>query len=65
MPGVRSYHAGPDAGILEGNSDYAIVADFDDAQAYLTYRSDPVHQDIISRISAPHAAARASAQYEI
>ncbi len=65
LAGLRSYHAGPDAGIIEGNFDYAVVADFDDTEAYLAYRDNPVHQDIISRLSRPHARNRASVQYEI
>ncbi len=65
LDGLRSYHAGPDAGIVEGNFDFAVVADFDDADSYLAYRSNPEHQDIISRLSAPHAKSRASVQYEI
>jgi len=65
MAGVRSYHAGPDAGLVEGNGDFAVVADFDDADSYQAYRNHPEHQDIISRFSGPHARTRASVQYEI
>ena len=65
VPGVRSYKAGPDAGIIEGNFDFAVVGDFDDAAAYLAYRDNPEHQDIIKRLSAPHSKNRASVQYEI
>jgi hypothetical protein len=65
LAGLRSYHAGPDAGIIEGNFDFAVVADFEDTDSYLAYRSNPEHQDIISRLSAPHAKSRASVQYEI
>jgi len=31
MTGLRAYHFGPDAGIIDGNFDFAVVADFDDA----------------------------------
>jgi hypothetical protein len=65
LPGVLSYHAGPDAGIIKGNVDYAVVADFEDAGSYLAYRDHPAHQDIISRLSRPNTKARASVQYEI
>jgi heme-degrading monooxygenase HmoA len=65
LPGLRSYHAGADAGLIEGNFDFAVVADFDDADSYLAYRSNAEHQDIIRRLSAPHARTRASVQYEI
>ncbi len=65
LPEVRSYHAGPDVGLIEGNFDFAVVGDFDDADAYLAYRNHPEHQEIISRLSAPHIKSRASVQYEI
>ena len=65
LPGVRSYRAGPDAGLVEGNFDFAVVADFDDADSYVAYRDHPAHQDIISRYSRPHAKSRAAVQYEI
>ncbi len=65
LRGLRSYHAGPDAGIIEGNYDFAVVADFDDAESYLAYRTNAEHQEIIGRISSPHAKDRASVQYEI
>jgi hypothetical protein len=65
LPGVRSYHAGPDAGIIEGNFDFAVVGDFDDADSYLAYRDHPSHQDIISRLTGPFVKTRASIQYEI
>jgi Stress responsive A/B Barrel Domain len=65
LAGLRSYHAGPDAGIIEGNYDFAVVADFDDAQSYLAYRTNAEHQEIIGRLGGPHAKERASVQYEI
>jgi hypothetical protein len=34
-------------------------------ERYLDYRDHPQHQDIISRLSRPHAKERASVQYEI
>jgi hypothetical protein len=65
LAGLRSYHAGPDAGIIEGNFDFAVVADFDDVESYLAYRTNAEHQEIISRLSGAHAKSRAAVQYEI
>ncbi|HUA42491.1 MAG TPA: Dabb family protein [Streptosporangiaceae bacterium] len=65
LAGLRSYHAGPDAGIIEGNFEFAVVADFDDAESYLAYRTNAEHQEIIARLSGPHVRDRASVQYEI
>jgi hypothetical protein len=63
--GVPSYQAGADVGLVEGNVDFAVVADFDDAESYLAYRDHPEHQDIIARLSRPNTKSRASVQYEI
>jgi len=63
--GVPSYRAGPDAGLIEGNFDFAVVADFEDAESYLAYRDHPEHQEIIGRLSRPNTKSRASVQYEI
>jgi len=65
LAGLRSYQAGADAGLVEGNFDFAVVADFDDADSYLAYRSNAEHLDIIRRFSGPHTRTRASVQYEI
>jgi hypothetical protein len=65
LAGLRSYHCGPDVGLVEGNFDFAVVADFDDAGAYLAYRNNAEHQDIVGRLSGPHAKSRAGIQYEI
>ncbi len=65
LAGLRSFHAGPDAGLVEGNFDFAVVADFDDAESYLAYRGHPEHQQIIGRFSGPHATSRASVQYVV
>jgi hypothetical protein len=65
LPGVRAFHAGPDAGLVEGNFDFAVVADFDDAAGYFGYRENAEHRETIARYSGPHAKARAAVQYEI
>jgi antibiotic biosynthesis monooxygenase (ABM) superfamily enzyme len=65
LPGLRAYHAGPDAGVNQGNFDFAVVADFDDVDSYLGYRDSAGHQDIIRRFSRPNTRSRAAVQYEI
>ncbi len=65
LAGLRAYHAGPDAGLVDGNYDFAVVADFDAAASYAAYRDHPEHQDIIARFSRPHAKNRAAVQFEI
>jgi len=65
LSGLRAFHIGPDAGIVEGNFDFAVVADFTDAESYLGYRDHPEHQAIIGRFSRRHAKTRAAVQYEV
>ena len=64
VPGVRAYHFGTDAGLVDGNADFALTADFDDADAYLVYRNHPVHQAVIAQVITPILAQRVSAQFE-
>lgn len=66
IPELRSYRFGVDAGLAaEGNSDLAIVADFDDVAGYLVYRDHPVHQDVIVRLIRPITASRAAVQHQL
>ncbi len=65
MRGLANYTLGPDIGINQGNADLAIVADFDDAQAYQAYRDHPVHVEIVGRSITPIAAQRRAVQFEI
>jgi hypothetical protein len=66
MSGLRAFHVGPDAGVVEGSDfDFALVADFDDAQSYLAYRSHPAHRAIIEQVINPITRERVAVQYEI
>lgn len=65
LTGLRSFHAGPDAGIIEGNFDFAVVADFEDTAAYLAYRDHPAHRAIVQQVTTPITKERAAIQYEI
>ena len=51
---------GPDAGINEGNYDFAVVADFDDADGYLGYRDHPAHRAVVDKHITPIVATRAA-----
>jgi Stress responsive A/B Barrel Domain len=63
---IRAYHVGPDAGVNQGkgNFDFAVVADFDDADGYLTYRDHPAHRAVVEQHVNPIVARRAAVQYE-
>jgi hypothetical protein len=62
---VRDYRVGPDAGLAEGNFDFAVVADFDDAAGFVAYRDHPAHQAVLAERIRPILASRAAVQYEI
>ena len=63
IPEIRSYRFGPDAGLgMSANADFAVVADFDDDDAYRAYASHPAHQDVIVRLLRPILADRLSVQ---
>jgi hypothetical protein len=65
LTGLRSFQAGPDAGIIEGNFDFALVADFDDADSYLAYRNHPAHRAVVEQVTNPITKERVAVQYEI
>jgi hypothetical protein len=62
---MTSFAVGPDAGIIEGNADTALVADFPDVAAYRAYATDPRHLAVIAEHVKPHLAARSAVQYEV
>jgi hypothetical protein len=65
MTGLRAFQIGPDAGIVDGNFGFAVVADFEDAASYLAYREHPAHRAVIEQILNPIVRQRAAVQYEI
>ena len=62
---IRAYKFGPDAGINPANRDFAVVADFDDAAGYVTYRDHPVHRALVENYVNPIVASRAAVQFEL
>jgi hypothetical protein len=64
LPVLRAYHVGADLGLVEGNFEFAVVADFDDLEGYLTYRDNPEHRAVIAEFIQPIAAQRAAVQHE-
>jgi stress responsive alpha/beta barrel protein len=62
---IRAYKFGPDAGINPANCDYAVVADFDDAAGYVSYRDHPEHRALVENYISPIVASRAAIQFEI
>jgi Stress responsive A/B Barrel Domain len=62
---IRGYHAGPDAGVNPGNYNFAVVAEFDDADGYRTYRDHPAHRSVVEQYVNPIVAQRAAVQYQM
>jgi hypothetical protein len=62
---IRLYHVGPDAGINPANFDFAVVADFDDADGYLAYRDHPAHREVVEKYVNPIVTRRAAVQYSM
>jgi hypothetical protein len=63
--GMTSFAVGADAGLVAGNADTALVADFPDADAFRTYAADPRHLAVIAEHVKPHLASRSAVQYEV
>ena len=61
---LRSYRHGPDAGISDGNFDYVVVADFDNADDFVAYRDHPDHVAVVQGLLAGRVKQRAAVQYE-
>ena len=62
IPEIASYTVGSDAGLVESNWEFAVVADFASAEDYHTYREHPTHRSIIERLIQPVLAERAAVQ---
>ena len=64
LPDLRRYAYGTDAGINEGNYDFAVVAEFDDSDGYLAYRDNDEHARIIQTHIAPYLESRTVVQFD-
>ena len=64
IPEIRSYVHGPDVGFSDGAFDYVVVADFDTAADFITYRNHPDHQAFIADRIAGKVIDRAAIQYD-
>ena len=64
VPSVRAFASGPDAGLAQGNFDFAVSADFDDEAGFFAYRDDSGHREVIQRYILPITAQRVAVQFE-
>ena len=61
---IVAYRHGRDLGLNPANAEYAIVADFANADDFATYRDHPEHQRFIADHITGRAAERIAAQFE-
>ena len=64
IPAIRAYRFGEDVGLNEGNFDFVVTADFDDADGYLAYRDHPDHQKLAKELMGPFVTQRAAIQFD-
>ncbi len=60
---IKSYQYGPDVGLIKGNADYVIVAEFEseaDLKAYLVH---PLHRQLLAEVAGPILDSFQSAQF--
>ncbi|NNF54528.1 MAG: Dabb family protein [Acidimicrobiales bacterium] len=62
---VAAYTHGPDAGIREGNYDYAVVGDFETVEEYQEYSAEDGHQQLIQDLIVPNISGRAGIQIQL
>ena len=63
IPEIRAYAVRTDIGLADGNAHMAIMADFDDIDAYRTYAEHPAHLEVLTRLIRPILAARTAIQF--
>jgi len=65
IPEIAAYGFGADAGVNEGNFDFAVVADFASVDDYLVYRDHPDHKRVVAELIVPNIAERSAVQFEM
>lgn len=65
MDFIRRYEYGRDLGILEGNPNVALVADFDSVDDWQAYQDHPDHQALAKGVIAPILDSMTRVQYQV
>ncbi len=63
IPQVRSYSVGVDRGLLAGNADMAVVAEFANEADFLAYSQHPAHAEVIYPVCGQAMESYSTAQY--
>ncbi len=62
---IRTYSVGSDLALGDGRADFAVVADFDDAEGWRAYDTHAAHIAVRSERMAPHIATRTFIQFAL
>jgi hypothetical protein len=62
---VATFVHGPDAGLVDGNWDYVVNAEFDSADRYREYAENTDHLTLIAEVIRPIVSGRAAVQFEV
>jgi hypothetical protein len=60
---IRRFEIGEDLGLVEGNADLVVVAEFDNEQDYIAYADHPAHRGFVSDVLKPCLVSRTAVQY--
>ncbi|MGY1722850.1 Dabb family protein [Blastococcus sp. SYSU DS0533] len=63
--GMTSLLVADDAGLVDGNADTVLIAEFPDVEAFHRYAQDPVHLAVIAEHVRPILAARSAIQHRM
>lgn len=63
IPEVRALSYGPDLGLMDGNADFIIEEEFDDADAFRRCLAHPAHERMIRDFLRPILASRHAIQF--
>jgi hypothetical protein len=62
IDGIRSYEVLPDARLVEGNAQVAVIGTFDDQAGWQAYVDHHEHQAVLQQQIRPHLVHRAAVQ---
>jgi len=62
---IKAYEFGHDAGIYNGNANYALIAEFESESDLKAYVVHPKHQEFLSKVAGPILESFQSAQFKI
>lgn len=60
---IHSYDYGADMGLVQGNSDYSIVAEFLTEEDFFAYAEHPEHRQFVNEVAQPIVATSNAVQF--